>query len=311
MAKTPYRKFNIRGVSHSLEHQSCRYALSPLLINKTLLGTDDEMKANFASLISQRRAVLHKLREAKYLLFLKKVDYVFAMNCPPVGVLTDQTDLRTCKRLPFCPFCWCRRYVTSTVRNYRSYLLHAAEPPDVEFFERQITCKILANDRTDMELAMSVVRNWRSPRNRPRARGRVKGASTLISIDPTESGWRLLCRQLFVVPPKPRDFEYADVPPVVTDDAKTMTTIRRTRLWYDPDEEAPGSPEQILAAAIGRFAIYPHGLMSGDIMAVRNLLEFFSEARLRLLSHCGVVRPALRRGEEEVPPATFVADDDD
>ena len=140
----------------------------------------------------------------------------------------------------------------------------------------------------------------RKHKQRYRASKKLLGASLLMSLEPTESGWRIDYRKLFVVRSLPKDRVLPKFAPITNDCITTKDVIRRTRLWYGPNEQAPGTPEQILAAAIGRFGRYPAELMRGDPIAVRNLLERLAASRSRLMAHSGVFRLARSQSSKAI-----------
>jgi hypothetical protein len=297
------KRFKIVGVSHKAEHKAGRYALSSVLATAAVEGTDAVVATAVASLFDRRRHRLLKLREAGYSAFQDERLFTYTMNCPPVGVLTNRLAMIPCSRVPLCPFCWCRRYVGTTLKRYQNYLLPVGAPHlRVELVEIK-TSWILSFERWSVPDVFTFAKDSRSCRL-PLS-SKQPGGTVLTAVDVVESGWRVSHHALVVRAEQPAAYEYPLVQPEGSEGAKPHRSLRRTRLWYAVDEEPAGAPAWILNAAIGRLARYPEGLLSGDAGKVCELLNYMRAKRLRLLEHYGVLRGKL----EADLPETTVADD--
>jgi hypothetical protein len=301
MAKDYITRFKITGVAHSPEHKATRYALSPVLATDAVEGSDVDVGKSMALLIDRRRGQLGRLREAGWFCLSDDKDYSFAMNCPPVGVLTNCQRLKPCTKAHFCPFCWCRAYVSETYQRYRKVLFPVGDDsPEFELQEFNISWvypfeQYALDDVLTRTHEVIKLRKVREP----------DGATGLLALDVTEVGWRVSFRELIIRPTRPASFEYPPPKYIPGESPKSVRSIRRTRLWYEEGEEAPATPTQILVAAIGRLAKYPEGLLCGNAARVMELQEGLSRYRLRFIEHYGKLRGRLAAEF----PAASVADD--
>lgn len=301
MAKDFITRFKITKVTHNPEHKAARYALSRVLATDAVEGSDVDVGKSMALLIDRRRGQLGRLREAGWACLHADKDYSFAMNCPPLGVMTNQPRLKPCKKAHFCPFCWCRAYVRETHQRYVKVLFPVGDDfPQVELqefsaswvypFEQHTLDDVLTRTH-----AVIKSRKVHEP----------NGATGLLAFDVTEVGWRVSFRELIIQPTRPASFKYPPPKYVPAESPKSVRSIRRTRLWYEEGEEAPATPAQILVAAIGRLAKYPEGLLCGNAARVMELQEGLYRHRLRLIEHYGKLRGRLAAEF----PAASVADD--
>jgi hypothetical protein len=120
------RKIKMVHVSGRWQHKASRYALSSLTSGKGVATSDVAVKKAARDLTRTWRERLKGLRRAGWSKIIDGGGYVYAANCPPVGVIIDQTDLRSCQNPQVCPWCWCRRYVLNAWDRFDQLLF----PPD-------------------------------------------------------------------------------------------------------------------------------------------------------------------------------------
>lgn len=105
------RKFRVLGVSGSYVSKACRIALSPLVAATHLdrtpedLETDDEerIKADFHHLQKVWRTRVNRLASFGWSPVQDQRDYLYAANCPPIGVRTQQRGMHACQMRSTCP----------------------------------------------------------------------------------------------------------------------------------------------------------------------------------------------------------------
>ncbi|MBL9162075.1 MAG: hypothetical protein JNL18_04955 [Planctomycetaceae bacterium] len=301
MPKDYITRFKVTGVSHNPEYKAARYALSAVLATDAVEGSDVAVGKSMALLIDRRRGQLGRLREAGWACLSDDKDYSFAMNCPPLGVLTNCQRLKPCKKAHFCPFCWCRSYVSETYQRYRKVLFPVgADSPQVELQEFSVSWVYPFE-----QYALDDVLTLTHDAVKSRKVREPNGATSLLAFDVTEVGWRVYFRELIIQPTRPASFEYPRPKYIPNESPKSARSIRRTRLWYEEGEEAPATPVRILIAAVGRLAKYPEGLLYGNAARVMELQEGLFRHRLRFIAHYGKLRGRLA---PEFPEAR-VADD--
>jgi len=297
-ASGPCVEFEMRDVISTCDAKAQRYALSPLAPNgKGVEETLDDqgtrnIKGFMEHLISWRRHRINELRQAGWTRFEKSVAWIFAMNCPPVGVRTNRTGMRPCHEHAICPFCWARyhvaelyfRVIYALYGTTREAHLHSSQgmefyqPASLDVLTVRTTWWYPMNkfDLSFLFMDMEKTRKLFLQKSIPAARG----AYVQYSIEPavvqdnTLNVWQYTQRVFALIPP----FAESPAADVFDDQVACKRIVKRTA----------GGLREDIARAAGFTCIYPRELMTGPPSLVAALLT--QRRGTRMSSYYGILR---------------------
>ena len=268
MSKNRFRNFKVTNVRVDHKSQAYRYALSNLTGARGVFAADEFDKlviSATARLQEQWRARVWGLRSLGWGPAGTPAGLISTMNCPPVGVFTNQPGLRRCKNYWVCPFCWCRQQIDSVFARVTEAISCPAH--DWDLVEVITTRK---HPREDW--APQAIYDWVRHSKDTYLREYIpeaKGAFVLCTIEPPDIHsekkqpfYTLRHRVLAVVLSQ----ELRVMPPeevVAKDGVLTKRTVKRTL----------GLTKEHLGAVIGRVCMYPRAMLTGDIKETVRLLE--------------------------------------
>ena len=220
-----------------------------------------------------RRKQLGKLRQVGWTSVDTPSRLVFAMNCPPVDVMTDRKGLRLCRFRYWCPYCWARSYVLEPFRRFSHLLRHPQTlPAGCRVWEVQ---QVFAVDRYEASVAelhreLCTFRGEFLRKSFPRS----VGSFSLVAIEPDRRDplrWLLHQRALVVTA---AGFRPKRVLPLAD---RELLSVDAGRCATIPAQKirgcgvVPGLEE--VAAAVARVGASPAGLLYGDAEAVLRVIE--------------------------------------
>lgn len=258
----PYiRRFKLVGLPDTWQAKAARYSLSRLTDGRGIECDEKEALASMRTLIERRRKRVQELRAAGWSPTLDPTGYAFIMNCPPVGVFSDNIDVRSCKKLSWCPFCWARDYVIEAFDRLQELLIHNAhiELAPLIFWEvisQQLWPREKFNpvDVFDYVTVSKVQVLNDLPLH--------LGSIFMATVEPAGDDWLLQIRVLAVADVNTR-------PP----ESSTRTEEDGRRITNTVRVTAIDTNGQTLAAVVGRVLSYPTGMMTGPLTEVTQVLH--------------------------------------
>jgi hypothetical protein len=278
MAEKGLRKFKIKKVSGAYSAKVTRVALRPLFQalfkgpeeDNLNLRTELRIVNNYNMLLEDRRARFVDLMNAGWSALTRAGRYTFAMNCPPTGVMTDQTGLRTCNMRAVCPWCWCRSYTVPVYQRLEAILFPdgraGALPYDIleingifEFIEAEAGFNLVSPFMFIDGSGGNYVR-----------RRKFLGAAELYSVEPprthtSDMAWRLRQRILGLV--------HRDDMREFPDDNERITPDPYLNAGRTVDRVVVRSRAD-LALVVGRYSSYPVRMMTESAAQTAQILEY-------------------------------------
>lgn len=307
------REFVVRKIFSSWGAKAQRYCLSPLFPvgSKGALAEDvdeDEVPHDgpagkiahaILNIQKQWRVRLMDLRAEGWLRFSTPKDFNYAMNCPPVSVLTNQLQLTCCREYRVCPFCWARSYARdlylaaeyAVYGNNRTVWLAEAMHGDVKE-QFRFTDIITVVDSFWYPMAnwkvADVLDDMKKDYRRTAMQTTKFGAYTLSTLEPTKMvtqdtwAWKRMDRTLFLTNPG------WESPAQERTHDQVSVTRQMQRVFMASREN--------IAAAVGRVCIYPAGMLHDAPKQAVDLLQACTASRQYFSAYYGVLRNrSLRR----------------
>lgn len=203
--------------------------------------------------------------------------------CPPslarypgLGKRKDgsRPTLLRCSLKSWCPFCWARQVGDIYDRVEETLFPADREPRRLGLLE-VIGQRDIPQDQTSIQAVVRAI--GKNRRAFFAAVPQPIGLLQLSTIEPFEDSWRVLTRQLALVP---ENFDSACLPGV----ADGLRLVHHV----------PPLRKNQLPRIVGRVVAYPQRLLTGSVGAVRQIQE--ARERARLLSTFGLFRRSLLGG---------------
>lgn len=273
------RKMRLLSVSGSYASKACRIALSPLLaatrpeISEEARNWDHELriKSDYEHLIRLWRARANELAAHRFRGIRNVQDYVYAANCPPVGVKTQFKDLWSCNLRSICPWCWCRQHVRETFYRFSRALYAGAEDTPYPYHLVLIRTHRYYPDGPDGWSCEEVVQDFVKHNKGTYYQISMKaalGATSLCSIEPPRAYnqnpcWTVQHRLLALIREDDERDYYVEPDLGQLPEDKGAYAHRSLERFDFPKRRD-------LAAAVGKYAEYPVLMMtSGPAQAIR------------------------------------------
>lgn len=314
------KRFKLLDVSGSYLSKAYRVALAPLLavtrpaLEQAEADQRQRILSDAVHLVHFWRHRLNLLAAHGWSPVQEPLDYLYAANCPPVGVRTNHKNLWTCKHRSICPFCWCRQYVQEAYWRFER-ALYVNQQTDVPY---PYSLVLVKTDRhypagPDAWPVEDVLRAFVQPNKGAyykQRMGKALGATVLCSVEPPRPKmpnpcWTVQHRILAVVREDDLDdyYEEPDLGQHENDDG--AWAVRSV-------ERFPHPRRAVLAGAIGKYAEYPTLMLTGGLkntIAVYNACtpevrrtasgKIKKENGLRLSAVYGVLRGKLEIPDED------------
>lgn len=276
------KHFRLTDVSGSYLSKAYRTALSPLLASTRPADPSrssgdhrGRILADVAHLMRLWRRRVNLLAAHGWTPVREPLAYLYAVNCPPVGVRTNHKSLWTCKHRLVCPWCWCRHYVRDTYWRF-SQALFSGHASDVPY---PYSLVLVRTDRhypvgEDAWTAADVLRAFVQPNKGLYYQQRMKtalGATVLCSVEPPRPRlpnpcWTVQQRILAVVREDDLDGYYEE--PDLGQHAEDYGAWATRTV-----ERFPHPRRATLAGAVGKYAEYPTLMLTGGL---RNTLAVYN-----------------------------------
>ncbi len=261
MAKTPTSAAALWSPDRSWPSRAGRYALS-LLEPTAADGSDEEIIDAFTSLRDRWRKQLELLYGGYW---QSDSAWEHAANCPPLGIKSTKRRYRPCRRRHLCPFCWGRQYAVTPYKRLVAALRQPDLPP-LRLVEATAVQSLACGLSGEGMLQMRQYCKQSRDRLLRRVLKRSFGGFSLAVLDPRKATaddsktrpWQGQLRALLLWP-ESRPF------PELADKGFTPEGAEEPLpLWQLAVRNEPlaTTPEGQLAAACGRVALFPTGLMA-------------------------------------------------
>lgn len=274
------RKMRLLNVSGSYVAKACRIALSSLLA-ATRPEVPEEartgdhaarIKADYEHLIKLWRGRLNELAAHRWRAMPDLAKYVFAANCPPLGVrVSGGKELRPCSHRSVCPWCWCRKNVRETFYRFSRVLYAGAEDVPYPYHLVLIRTHRYYPDGPDGWSCEDVVQDFVKYNKGTYYQDSMKaalGATSLCSIEPPRAYnqnpcWTVQHRILALVREDDEHDYYVEPDLGQLPEDRGAYAHRSVERFDFPKRRD-------LAAAVGKYAEYPVlTMLSGPAQAIR------------------------------------------
>lgn len=256
------RRFKCKTLDTSWAARAARYSLAGSTAGKGVEADTQESIDAVMDLLDRWRARLEQLRLEGWRPVSDKIGLIFLMNCPLVGVTTDQTGLRPCNHSNICPFCWARTYVMGPFNRITHALLDPKSKIDSSLttvWESYVRVWFNRKDNTPSDIFEGSIS--RKLENINRCFSSTTGAYSLYSVEPESDNWKLNLRTLLLMPSRktpPEDVSF------VEDGCQVSRSVRVNEGEIN---------HQSLAAILGRIGSYPNSLLTGPSDLVCRILQ--------------------------------------
>ena len=265
-----YRHFAFRFIPDTPVAKAMKYALiHPVMSphSADFLFEDVTVKTALRQVQQSWRDQVSGLQRVKWSDVVNPIGWRVGINCPPMFSLCKKPAPRPCHKYLICPFCWSRQVVSETFFRLeydlygttRSTRLTASdelsaevEPLPLDIVEL-IRTDITGFDHTAEELTDLAYQSRADFRDKF---VNMRGALSLSTLEPLTDSWKLTRRLLIVIS---KDYPDSEIP-----EETDHLYVRRHNEEMTKDK---------LAGIVGRVCAYPAGMLSGDAVRVREVLD--------------------------------------